>query len=203
MNAFDIAAVLIAVAAVSGYINHRVLHLPPTGGTLFIALVSSLIVIVLERVAPGIHVEADIERFLGQIDFNQTLMHGLLCFLLFAGALHVDLGGLLDHRWTIGALATVGVMLSVAVVGTLTWLMLDLLGVPQPLLVCLTFGALISPTDPVAVMGLLKELRAPASLEAQIAGESLFNDGVGVVVFLGQGLTVRRVLVHYGIGPKT
>ncbi len=185
MNAFDIAAVLIAVAAVSGYINHRFLHLPSTSGTLLIALVSSLIVIVLERVVPGIHVQADIERFLGQIDFNQTLMHGLLCFLLFAGALHVDLGGLLDHRWTIGALATVGVMLSVAVVGTLTWLMLNLLGVGQPFLVCLTFGALISPTDPVAVMGLLKELRAPASLEAQIAGESLFNDGVGVVVFLG------------------
>ncbi len=185
MNAFDIAAVLIAVAAVSGYINHRFLHLPSTSGTLLIALVSSLIVIALERVVPGIHVQADIERFLGQIDFNQTLMQGLLCFLLFAGALHVDLGGLLDHRWTIGALATVGVMLSVAVVGTLTWLMLNLLGVGQPFLVCLTFGALISPTDPVAVMGLLKELRAPASLEAQIAGESLFNDGVGVVVFLG------------------
>jgi CPA1 family monovalent cation:H+ antiporter len=170
---------------VSGYINHRFLHLPSTSGTLLIALVSSLIVIVLERAVPGIHVQADIERFLGQIDFNQTLMHGLLCFLLFAGALHVDLGGLLDHRWTIGALATVGVMLSVAVVGTLTWLMLNLLDVGQPFLVCLTFGALISPTDPVAVMGLLKELRAPASLEAQIAGESLFNDGVGVVVFLG------------------
>lgn len=185
MTAFDIAAVLIAVAAASGYINHRLLHLPPTSGTLLIALVSSLIVIVLERLIPGIQLQSDIERFLAQIDFNQTLMHGLLCFLLFAGALHVDLGGLLDHRWTIGALATVGVVLSVAVVGTLTWLALDLLGVHQRLLVCLTFGALISPTDPVAVMGLLKELRAPASLEAQIAGESLFNDGVGVVVFLG------------------
>jgi hypothetical protein len=112
-------------------------------------------------------------------------MHGLLCFLLFAGALHVDLGGLLDHRWTIAALSTVGVLISVAVVGTLTWFVLDLLGLHQRLLACLTFGALISPTDPVAVMGLLKELRAPASLEAQIAGESLFNDGVGVVVFLG------------------
>ena len=157
MSAFDIAAVLIAVAAVSGYLNHRLLHLPPTSGTLVIALVSSLIVIILERLVPGIHLQGDIERFLGQIDFNQTLMHGLLCFLLFAGALHVDLGDLLDHRWTIGALATFGVMLSVAVVGTVTWLTLDLLGMPQPLLVCLTFGALISPTDPVAVMGLLKE----------------------------------------------
>lgn len=185
MSVFDIAAVLIAVAAVSGYINHRLLHLPPTSGTLLIALSSSLIVIVLERLLPSLQLQADIERFLRQIDFNQTLMHGLLCFLLFAGALHVDLGGLLDHRWTIAALSTVGVALSVAVVGTLTWLVLDMLGLHQPLLVCLTFGALISPTDPVAVMGLLKELHAPASLESQIAGESLFNDGVGVVVFLG------------------
>lgn len=106
MSAFDIAAVLIAVAAVSGYINHRLLHLPPTSGTLLVALVSSLIVIVLERLVPSLQLQADIERFLEQIDFNQTLMHGLLCFLLFAGALHVDLGGLLD-RWTIAALSTI------------------------------------------------------------------------------------------------
>ena len=181
----DIAAVLIAVAAVSGYVTHRLLRLPPTSGTLLVALISSLLVLGLEQLIPGLRLQADVERFLAQIDFNQTVMHGLLCFLLFAGALHVDLGGLLDHRWTIAALSTVGVLLSVAVVGTLTWLALDLLGLHQRLLVCLTFGALISPTDPVAVMGLLKELRAPASLESQIAGESLFNDGVGVVVFLG------------------
>lgn len=181
VSVFDIAAVLIAVAAVSGYVNHRLLHLPPTSGTLLVALVSSIIVLVLEHVVPSIQLQAEIRRFLGQIDFNQTLMHGLLCFLLFAGALHVDLGGLLDYRWTIAALSTVGVVLSVLIVGTLTWLVLDILGLPERLLVCLTFGALISPTDPVAVMGLLKELRAPRSLEAQIAGESLFNDGVGVV----------------------
>src|SRR3954462_5919615 len=122
VSAFDIAAVLIAVAAVSGYVNHRLLRLPPTSGTLLVALVSSLIVIGVERVVPGIQLQADIQRFLGQIDFNQTLMHGLLCFLLFAGALHVDLGGLLDYRWTIAALSTVGVVLSVMIVGTLTWL---------------------------------------------------------------------------------
>lgn len=185
MSAFDIAAILIAVAAVSGYVNHRLLHLPPTSGTLLVALVSSLVVLLIEQLVPGIQLRSDVEHFLGQIDFNQTLMHGLLCFLLFAGALHVDLGGLLDHRWTIAALATIGVLVSVAVVGVLTWLALDRLGLHQSLLVCFTFGALISPTDPVAVMGLLKELRAPPSLEAQIAGESLFNDGVGVVVFLG------------------
>ena len=122
--------------------------------------------------------------FRAQIDFNETLMRGMLSFLLFAGALHVDLEGLLANKWTIGILSTIGVVLSTAIVGVLTWWTFALVGLSVPLLVCLTFGALISPTDPIAVMGLLKELRAPRNLEAQIAGESLFNDGIGVVVFL-------------------
>lgn len=184
MTAFDVAAILVAVAAASGYINHRLLRLPPTSGTLLVALVSSIVVILIEQLIPGVQLQPAVESFVGRIDFDQTLMHGLLCFLLFAGALHVDLDGLISHRWTIAALATVGVLLSVAVVGGLTWLAFNLLGVRLPLLVCFTFGALISPTDPIAVMGLLKEMRAPQSLEAQIAGESLFNDGIGVVVFL-------------------
>jgi CPA1 family monovalent cation:H+ antiporter len=141
-------------------------------------------VVVIEQVVPAVQLRPAVERFVGQIDFDQTLMHGLLCFLLFAGALHVDLEGLVNHRWTIAALSTIGVLLSVVVVGVLTWAVFELIGLHQRLLVCLTFGALISPTDPIAVMGLLKELHAPRSLEAQIAGESLFNDGVGVVVFL-------------------
>jgi len=185
MTVFDVASILIAVAALSGYVNHRLVHLPPTSGTLLVALVSSLVVVVVEEIVPGVQLRPAVESFVGQIDFDQTLMHGLLCFLLFAGALHVDLDGLVDHRWTIGALSTIGVLLSVTIVGLLTWAVLDFIGLHQPLLVCLTFGALISPTDPVAVMGLLKELHAPPGLEAQIAGESLFNDGVGVVVFLG------------------
>lgn len=185
MTVFEVAAILVAIAAVSGYVNHRFLRLPSTSGTLLVALVSSLVVVLIQHLAPGLELRLVVEAFLGQIDFDQTFMHGLLCFLLFAGALHVDLDGLVDHRWTIGALATVGVMISVAVVGLLSWLSFGLTSIPLSLVVCFTFGALIAPTDPIAVMGLLKELRAPASLEAQIAGESLFNDGVGVVVFLG------------------
>jgi monovalent cation:H+ antiporter, CPA1 family len=184
MSVFDVAAILIAVAAVSGYVNHRLLRLPATSGTLLVALASSLVAISFERVAPGVQLGAAVGGFVGRIDFDQTLMHGLLCFLLFAGALHVDLEGLFDNRWTVGLLSTIGVLLSTAIVGVLTWLAFGLLGIGLDVFVCLTFGALISPTDPIAVMGLLKELHAPRSLEAKIAGESLFNDGVGVVVFL-------------------
>jgi CPA1 family monovalent cation:H+ antiporter len=108
----------------------------------------------------------------------------MLSFLLFAGALHVELEALVDSRWTIVALATVGVVISTVVVGTLTYFVFGLLKLAAPFPVCLTFGALISPTDPIAVLGLLKELHAPRELEAQIAGESLFNDGVGVTLFL-------------------
>ncbi|MEO7133683.1 MAG: sodium:proton antiporter [Vicinamibacterales bacterium] len=184
MSAFDVAAILVAAAAVFGYMNHRFVRLPATTGTLLVALVSSLALVIVERLLPGLELRAAMEGFVGEIDFNQTLLRGMLCFLLFAGALHVDLDGLIEHKWVIAGLATVGVALSVSVVGLLTWWAFGALGVDISLLACFTFGALISPTDPIAVMGLLKELRAPRSLEAQIAGESLFNDGVGVVVFM-------------------
>ena len=183
MNAFDTAAVLIAIAALTGYINHRILKLSATTGTLAVALVSSLVIVAADAAVPAWGLQAVLTGFLSEIDFNEALMHGMLCFLLFAGALHIDLEGLLEHKWTIGALATVGVVLSTLIVGTLTWWAFGLMGVQIPFVVCLVFGSLIAPTDPIAVMGLLKELRAPRSLEAQIAGESLFNDGIAVVVF--------------------
>lgn len=183
MNAFDTAAVLLAIAAVCGYVNHRFLKLPATTGTLAVALVSSLVIVAAEAFAPTQQLQDLLVRFLGEIDFNQALMHGMLCFLLFAGSLHIDLEGLVENKWTIAALATVGVLISTLVVGALTWWVFGWIGADVPFVVCLVFGALISPTDPIAVMGLLKELRAPRSLEAQIAGESLFNDGIAVVVF--------------------
>lgn len=183
MNAFDVAAILLAIAAVSGYVNYRFLRLPATSGMLAVALVSSLMLVATDAALPSLHIQATIARFVTRIDFNQTLMRGMLSFLLFAGALHLDLEGLLDDKWTIGILATVGVLISTGIVGVLMWCVFRLIHADVPLLVCFVFGALISPTDPVAVMGLLKELGAPKSLESQIAGESLFNDGVGVVVF--------------------
>ncbi len=184
MGAFDIAAVLLTIAAVSGYVNHRFLRLPATSGTLAVALVSSLVVVGINALVPSWMLQAHVRDFLADIDFNETLMRGFLSFLLFAGALHVNFDGLWRNKGTIAILATVGVLISTAVVGVLTWGGFRLLGIPMPFFVALVFGALISPTDPIAVIGLLRELRAPESLEAQIAGESLFNDGVGVVVFL-------------------
>ena len=119
-----------------------------------------------------------------QIDFNKTLMHGMLGFLLFAGALHVKLGDLANQKWVIAVTATVGVIGSTFIVGGIAWCVLALLGGQVPWIYCLLFGALISPTDPISVLGIMKKLGAPKSLTTKMAGESLFNDGVGVVVFL-------------------
>jgi CPA1 family monovalent cation:H+ antiporter len=185
VTSFETAAVLLSIAALCGYLNYRFLRLPATTGTLAIALFSSLAIVVIDVLTPFVTLRPPIERFLTDLDFNETLMRGFLSFLLFAAALHVDLGGLWRNKWTIGALSTVGVLVSTGVIGVLSWWAFGLAGIHISLTVALVFGAIVSPTDPVAVMGLLRELKAPASLESQIAGESLFNDGVGVVVFLG------------------
>ncbi|MDH4152443.1 MAG: sodium:proton antiporter [Nitrospira sp.] len=174
--------ILICLAALFGYVNHRLLKLPMTIGLMAVALGFSLILLTLGKLGFGIETEA--QRFIKGIDFNEALMHGMLGFLLFAGALHVKLDELLDLKWVIGTLAVVGTILSSVVTGVLGYLLFDLVGLPLPFLYCLLFGALISPTDPIAVMGVLRQARLPKALEMKIVGESLFNDGVGVVVFL-------------------
>jgi CPA1 family monovalent cation:H+ antiporter len=183
VTSFETAAVLLSIAALCGYLNYRFLRLPATTGTLTIALFSSLAIVVIDVMTPFVTLRPPIERFLTDLDFNQVLLRGFLSFLLFAAALHVDLGGLRRNKWTIGALSSVGVLVSTGVIGVLSWWAFGLAGIHISLIVALVFGAIISPTDPIAVMGLLRELKAPASLESQIAGESLFNDGIGVVVF--------------------
>ncbi len=132
---------------------------------------------------PEIGVKAGVRNTLEHIDFQKALMNGMLCFLLFAGALHVSLKDLSELKWTVGWLATAGVMMSTVLVGTGIYHALQLMGLETPLRLCLAFGALISATDPIAVLGILKVVKVPASLEATIAGESLFNDGVSVVIF--------------------
>ena len=182
ISLFDILAVLITLSAVFSYLNHRYIRLPTTIGLMLIALLMSLSLIVAGKWGVGLEQQARL--LLSSIDFNQALLHGMLSFLLFAGALHVNLNDLAQQKWIIGSLATFGVVASTLLVGTSTWLILGFLDVQMPWTYCLLFGALISPTDPIAVLGILKTAKIPKSLETKIAGESLFNDGVGVVVFL-------------------
>ena len=182
MDLFQIIAILITLAALFAYVNHQYIGLPTTIGVMLIALVMSLVLIALHYV--GFQLDDQAADLLARIDFNQTVMKGMLAFLLFAGALHVDINDLAGQKWVITLLATVGVVISTVIVGTLMWAVLLGLGIPLPYTYCLVFGALISPTDPVAVLGILKSVGAIKSLETKITGESLFNDGVGVVVFL-------------------
>jgi len=180
---FDVAAILILLAAVLGYANHRFLKLPAAVGMTLMGALASLAIIALGAAFPAWGLAQLVERFLTGIDFHATLMEGMLSFLLFAGALHVDWTHMRANRAVILALATFGVLISTAIVGIGTWWIGGMLGTAIPLPWALVFGALISPTDPVAVMAILKRAAVPPSLQATVAGESLFNDGVGVVVF--------------------
>ncbi|NGZ97709.1 MAG: sodium:proton antiporter [Nitrospira sp. WS110] len=182
MSLIETITILVCLSAVFSYVNHRYIKLPVTIGLMAIALVMSLVLLLLGKLGYGIQAEA--ESFIRSIDFDETLLHGMLSFLLFAGALHVNLDDLLEQKWFIGTLACLGVMVSASIVGALTNLLLGWIGLPIPFIGCLLFGALISPTDPIAVLGILKNAKAPKQLEIKITGESLFNDGVGVAVFL-------------------
>ena len=183
---FNLAAIVVTLAAVFGYVNHRWLRLPQSIGLVLIALVASFGALALDALFPTLGLRAAVRETLLQIEFHDTLMKGMLSFLLFAGALHVDLEALLSRKWAISMLATVGTLISTSVVGLAmfqVFRIIDLDGLAIALPYCFVFGALISPTDPIAVLSILKQVKVPASLEAKIAGESLFNDGVGVVVF--------------------
>ena len=180
---FNLLAMLVTLATVFGYINFRWLKLPHTIGIVLIALTVSVTILISDRIFPALEFEAAVRGLLIEIDFEETLMKGLLSFLLFAGALHVDLGTLLSRRWAILTMATAGVVISTLIVAALMFFCFKTFGLQIPLGYCLVFGALISPTDPVAVIGILKTVKIPETLKAKISGESLFNDGIGVVLF--------------------
>ena len=173
MKLFNILAILITLSAVFSYINHRFIRLPTTIGLMIIALLASWGLIALGHF--GVGLEEDAQRLLANIDFDETLLHGMLSFLLFAGALHVNLSDLARQKWIIGFLATVGVIGSTFIIGYISRWVLGTLGIQLPLMYCLLFGALISPTDPIAVLGIIKKAGVPKSLETKITGESLFN----------------------------
>lgn len=183
LSIFEIIALLLALSAFFGWINHYLLKLPHTIGMLLMALVASVALLGLEYFMPKLGITDAVQAVVGQIDFYATVMEGMLAFLLFAGAMHVDFAYLRDQRWAIGLMATGGILISTFLVGSAFWFVSGLLGVQVPYIWALVFGALISPTDPVAVLSLLKSVNVPHSIEAKIAGESLFNDGVGVVLF--------------------
>lgn len=183
LTLFEIAALLLVLSALFSWLNHVFFKLPHTIGLLLMALLASMVLLVLQVIFPSLGLTNTMQNAIGQIDFNATVMNGMLAFLLFAGALHVDLGFLRSAKWAIGSMATLGVLISTFIVGTGFYYLAQVFGVELPYIWALVFGALISPTDPVAVLSILKTVNMPQSLEAKIAGESLFNDGVGVVVF--------------------
>ncbi len=182
MTLVETITILVCLSAGFSYLNHRYIRLPVTIGLMAIALGMSLALVLLGKL--GIGIDAEAESFVRSIDFDETLLHGMLSFLLFAGALHVNLDDLLEEKWFIGTLACLGLLVSTAIVGALVYFALGWIGYPIPLIGCLLFGALISPTDPIAVLSILKKVSAPKQLEIKITGESLFNDGVGVALFL-------------------
>ena len=183
MSIFSISAILVGLTALFGYINHRFLRLPHTIGLVVIALAASLSIIGFDLIQPSVHIAQRVTGVLRQIDFNETLMHGMLSFLLFAGALHADFSAFKTRRLTIGVMAVLGTLISTFVVGTMMWFLMGVFEIEIPFIWALVFGALISPTDPVAVLSLFKTVDVPDTLQAKMAGESLFNDGVGVVLF--------------------
>lgn len=205
MSLFEISSLLLSLAAAFAYLNYRFIKLPTTIGIMLLSLVLSLALIIFGEM--GLALDDHAIEIVSSIDFNKALLHGMLSFLLFAGALHVNINDLREQKWVIGTLATIGVLISTFIIGTSMYYILQWLSIPVAYTYCLVFGALISPTDPIAVMGILKIVGAPKTLETKIVGESLFNDGIGVVVFLillgvatgGEEVTISHVVGLFAI----
>ena len=182
MDFYTIISVLIVLSAFFGFVNVRFLKLPTTIGLMTITILFTIAVLVIGQFNDAILLKE--KALVAAIDFETVLMDIMLSFLLFAGALHTNFNQLKIHRGPVLMFATLGVIVSTLLVGFVVYGILMLLELNVPLIYCFLFGALISPTDPIAVLGILKKAKAPKKLEAKIVGESLFNDGVGVVVFL-------------------
>lgn len=182
MEIYNIIAVIILLAAIFGYINHRFIKLPGTIGIMIISIIASLAVIGLNNIYPEFFVNTI--KSIRDIDFNTVVLKVMLSFLLFAASIHIDVKKLKRERKAIVAFSTISILISTLIVGFLLYITISTFGLKVNFLYCLLFGALISPTDPIAVIGILKKEKIPASLETKISGESLFNDGVGVVLFI-------------------
>lgn len=183
MSLLSILAWLLCLASLFGVLNHRLLRLPPSIGVLVLALATSLLLIACDAAWSGLALRARSQQLLGSVDLPAALLDGALCVLLFAGSLHVEVDLLWRRKGMVLALAMAGTLIATALFAVLMWLAFRLCGVPVPASWCAVLGAILAPTDPVAVAGLLRRIGLPAELQAVFAGESLFNDGVGVVVF--------------------
>jgi CPA1 family monovalent cation:H+ antiporter len=183
ISLFDLAALLLTLSALFGWLNHRLVRLPHTIGLLVMGLAASLLLVLLDLIFPGRQLYEQLKQPLTQIDFTQVMMNGMLAFLLFAGAINLDVSALRDRAWPVAFLALVGTAISTLIVGAAFFGAARVLGFPLPLVWAFVFGALISPTDPVAVLSTLKNVKVPPALEVEMQGEALFNDGVGVVLF--------------------
>jgi CPA1 family monovalent cation:H+ antiporter len=183
MSPLALMAILLTLSAVFGFVNRFSFRLPNSTGVLVIALIVSLAAVFASWLMPAHHFRELPQHLLGAVNLPSALMNGALSFLLFAGSQHVDLDELWDSKWSVLALATVGVVIAVSLLSFGLWLVFQLLGHPVPFTWCVVLGTILAPTDPVSVVGLLKRLGLPPRLQAIFAGESLFNDGVAVVVF--------------------
>lgn len=206
-------ATIISISAIFGYINHKWLKLPTTIGVMFISVVIGIALKLVEQYNPTYI--SPLRNFLTDFDFSSFVLDFILCFLLFAGSLHVNIAQLKGSRGTVFTYATLGVIISTTIIGLLTYIVTGLFGVKINFVSCLLFGALISPTDPIAVIGILSQYKIPKKLKTEIIGESLFNDGVGVVIFaiifslitggadsftFGNGIKIFSVEVFGGLG---
>lgn len=181
MDIFSIATVLIVLSSIFGYINQRFIKLPSAIGLMLITILFTLSVVIISFFDDTLLQQE--KEFISSIDFKTVLLDIMLSFLLFAGALHTNFAELKAQRKPVIAFATLGILISTFLSGIFVYYLLQLIDFPVDFIYCLLFGALISPTDPIAVLGIMKKVGAPKNLEIKIVGESLFNDGVGVVVF--------------------
>ncbi len=182
MNYFEIASILVSLSAIFGYINEKYLKLPTTIGLMLISIIFTLFTIIIGYVFP--EVLAHQKELISSIDFSEVLLDMMLSFMLFAGALHTNVQRLKELARPVLGFAVVSTLISTFLVGSLMYFILNLLGLHISFIYALLFGALISPTDPIAVLGILKKAKIDKKVETVIVGESLFNDGVGVVIFL-------------------
>src|ERR1035437_796520 len=182
LSIYNLITIIIVFTAIFGYINFKYIKLPGTIGIMLLSLLASLILIVIGLLNPDFFSET--KKIVSSIDFHTALMKVMLSFLLFAGAIQIDINQLKKESLAILTFSTIGVLLSTIIVATLFYAVTKIFGMPIDFIYCLLFGALISPTDPIAVLGILRKAKIPSTLEMKISGESLFNDGVAVVVFV-------------------